>query len=134
MKVERAPDIERKLNHIIDTLDMHHIINARILCMRSFGSKGNAYARIWALPKIWQVALEINPFYVIEVLSEKFDHLPDEKKTRILIHELLHIPKRFSGGLVPHINRGGRINERTVNEIYAIYLKNINQKSSSPLL
>ena len=123
MEVERAQDIQERIDEILSILgpDMGHVINARIICMRSRGAQARAYARIWALPSIWQKALEINPFYVIEVLSEKFDRLGDEDKTKILIHELMHIPKKFSGGLVPHNNRGTKINHANVGKVYEAY-------------
>jgi predicted metallopeptidase len=124
MESEQAPDIQEKIDHLIETLDWGHVIGARIICMRSHGASANAYARIWNLPSIWQNALGVSAFYVIEVLSEKFDHLNDEKKTKILIHELMHIPKKFSGGLVPHTHRGGRIDARSVEVEYAKYLQN----------
>lgn len=129
MKVEKAGDIQEKIDHILDILELQHIINARILCMRSFEAKARAYARIWSLPKIWRTALEINPFYIIEVLSENFDHLSQEDQVKILIHELLHIPKKFSGGLVPHNSRGIKIDNRTVNKFYEVYLEKLNQKN-----
>ena len=128
MDVAKADDIQEKIDHILSILELNHIINARILCMRSFKAKANAYARIWSLPKIWRAALEINPFYVIEVLSENFDHLGDEEQVKILIHELLHIPKKFSGGLVPHNSRGIKINSRTVNKYYNLYLEKLNSE------
>lgn len=53
--------------------------------------------------------------YVIETLSENYDHLPIDDKIRVLIHELLHIPSRFSGGLRPH---GKFVNRRLVNKLY----------------
>ena len=118
MKVEKAPDIQEKLENIVDALELRHIISARIICMRSRGAKANAYARIWSLPSIWREALEINPFYVIEVLSEHFDPLDEEEKTKTIIHELLHIPQKFSGGLVPHLCAGKRINKKAVDKIY----------------
>ena len=77
MKVEKAPDVQEKLEKIVDALEMRHIISARIICMRSYGAKANAYARIWNLPSIWREALEINPFYVIEVLSQHYDPLDE---------------------------------------------------------
>ncbi|MFA5049950.1 MAG: putative metallopeptidase [Candidatus Micrarchaeia archaeon] len=123
MEIEKAPDIQEKIEKILSVLEFDHIIDARILSMRSTGAKANAYARIWALPKIWRTALDINPFYVIEVLSENFDHLSEEEKIKILIHELLHIPKKFSGGLVPHNSRGIKINSKTVNKVFEIYQK-----------
>jgi len=123
MDVEKAEDIQNRIDKILSVLDieMKHVINARIICMRSYNAKANAYARIWSLPKIWRVALDINPFYVIEVLSHYFDKLDEERKIKVLIHELLHIPKKFSGGLVPHNSRGIKINDKTVNKIYKIY-------------
>lgn len=121
MIVDKAEDIQQRVEEIISTLGLEHIIDARIMCMRSRNAKTRAYARIWSLPSIWQKAFGINPFYIIEVLSEKFDHLGDEDKTRILIHELLHIPKKFSGGLVPHNNRGTKINHTNVSKVYEEY-------------
>ncbi len=129
MDVEKAEDVQEKIDHLLSILDLNHIINARILCMRSHKAKANAYARIWSLPKIWRTALEINPFYVIEVLSQHYDPLDEEEQVKVLIHELLHIPKKFSGGLVPHNNRGRKINSRTVNSIYESYKKKLNESN-----
>ena len=55
------------------------------------------------------MALKIEAHYVIEVLSEKFDKLNYDDQTKVLIHELMHIPKNFSGALLPHRGRGKRI-------------------------
>lgn len=121
MKVEKATDVQDKIEEIIRALEFDHIIDARIICMRSYGAKARAYARIWSLPSIWRTALEISPFYVIEVLSQHYDPLDEIEKTKTLIHELLHIPKKFSGGLVPHNNRGQCIDEKEVNRLYKVY-------------
>jgi len=118
MEVEKAPDVQKLTEQIIEILKLGPVFDARIICMRSYKSKARACARIWSLPKIWRVALEINPFYVIEVLSENFDSLSKVNKTKVIIHELLHIPKKFSGGLVPHNSRGIKITQRTVDKIY----------------
>jgi len=128
MEVESAPEIQEKIEHLLDILEMRHIIGARIICMRSTGAKANAYARIWNLPKIWQKALDVNPFYVIEVVSEHFDNLGEERKIQVLIHELMHIPKKFSGGLVPHKHNGGRIDKKAVDKIYAEYRKRMDER------
>ncbi|MDD5023372.1 MAG: putative metallopeptidase [Candidatus ainarchaeum sp.] len=127
MDVGKAEDIQLRIDGILSVLgnEFDHVINARIISMRSKNSKARAYARIWSLPKIWRVALEINPFYVIEVLSENFDNLSEDKKIKVLIHELLHIPKGFSGGLVPHNSRGIKINSKTVDKVYEIYKNRI---------
>ncbi len=67
-------------------------------------------ARIWGMSKIWQLALEEEPAYVIEVLSEKFDGLSNGQKENILLHEIAHIPKNFSGSLLPHVKKRGKRN------------------------
>lgn len=125
MRSERAPDVQVMLDDILDRLELAHVINSRIICMRSYDAKARAYARIWSLPEIWRNALEISPFYVIEVLHENFDKLNEEEKIKVLIHELLHIPKKFSGGLVPHTHRGGKIDRHAVNKLYEKYKESI---------
>lgn len=102
MKWQSAPDITRRINFLVKELGLDHIKPENLICFRSHGSSGRSRARIWSLPTIWQQALAIEPHYCIEVISEKFDHLKLDDQERILIHELLHIPKTFSGALVPH--------------------------------
>jgi len=118
MESERAPDVQERLGRILESNEFPHVNAHRIICMRSRRAKARAYARIWNMPSIWQKALEVEPFYVIEVLSQYFDKLDEEAKDKVMIHELLHIPKKFSGGLVPHMCFGKAINEKRVREIY----------------
>lgn len=130
MKFGTADDVQKRLEKIVKTLDMDHIDIDKVKCMRSFNSKSNAYARIYAFPKIWQHALDIQPHYVIEVLSEKFDKLSEQDQDMTLIHELLHVPKSFSGALVSHKTsqfdgKGGhiikRIDKNAVKKLYKQY-------------
>ena len=120
MDVEMAPDVELRVSEIVDVLSYGHVNEFRIICMRSRNATARAYARIWNLPDIWQKALSVGTFYIIEVLSQHYDPLPEEEKEKVIIHELLHIPKTFSGALRPH---GGKvkINSRTVGGLHKIY-------------
>ncbi|RLG21237.1 metallopeptidase [Candidatus Micrarchaeota archaeon] len=118
---EYAPDVQVLVERLIRVLELDYIKKENVICMRSYGSTANAYARIWELPSIWQKALNIEPHYVIEVLSQHYDKLPQEEKEKTLIHELLHIPKSFSGATVPHKNFDRRIDARTVNRLYKRY-------------
>lgn len=98
-----------------------HVNHNQIICFRSYGSSSRAIARIWSLPRIWQIGLNLKPHYCIEVISERFDKLSLEEKQRTLIHELMHIPKTFSGALVPHKTRYKRIDRRSVDKIFQIF-------------
>jgi predicted metallopeptidase len=103
---------------------MGHINLERVDFFRTYGSKTRAQARIWALPGIWLKALGITPRYVIEVIANRYDCLPDVEKEKVIIHELLHIPAKFSGGIVPHLCFGKRIDRRRVDELHRKYCAN----------
>mgnify|MGYP001581602970 FL=1 len=118
-----APDIEKKLKIIVKALGMSYVELSRIICFRSEGSVSRARARIWSFPKVWQQALNLPSHYIIEVVSKHFDHLSSNDQERVLIHELLHIPKNFSGSLVPHRTRYRRL-EKEAERLYQIYAKN----------
>lgn len=118
MKWIDAKDIKDEIKKIVNGLGLKHIDCKRIICFRSEGSSSRARARIWSFPKVWQQALNLPPHYVIEVLSQYFDKLSTDDKSRVLIHELLHIPKNFSGSLVPHRGRHHRIDSRRVEGLF----------------
>ncbi len=120
-KFNVASDIQEKVNRIISSLDLFHIDGERVICMRSKGSKSKAFARIWNLPRVWQKALKVDAHYVIEVLSERYDRASEEEQDKVLIHELLHIPKTFSGALVPHKCFGKKIDRKRVDKLYKKY-------------
>lgn len=118
MRFERAEDVSLLVKKLVEKLEMSHIVIDQIACVRSIGSTAGAYARIWGLPRIFQMTFEYKPSYVIEVLSEQYDLLLHENKIKTLIHELLHIPKTFSGALLSHKGRMRRINHYSVNRLY----------------
>jgi len=98
-----AEDIDLRVKEIIRKLKMAHIDETRVICLRSKGSGSRrAIARCHGLSRIMQVALNEKPHYVIEILSERFDRLSREEQTKVLIHEILHIPHCFGGGFRTH--------------------------------
>ena len=125
MEWEEAKEVKRDIRKILKVIELPHVKHVRIFCYRTQGSKSRAYARIWAFPKIFQQALGIEPAYVIEVLAKYYDKLNEDQKTHVLIHELLHIPKNFSGALIPHRGLHKRINHGTVEQMFRLYKESI---------
>jgi predicted metallopeptidase len=98
-----AEDIDLKVKEILRKLKMTHIDEGRLICLRSKGSGSRrTLARCHGLSRVMQLALREKPHYVIEVLSERFDQLNQEDQTKVLIHEILHIPHSFGGGFRAH--------------------------------
>jgi predicted metallopeptidase len=128
---EVAPDVQAMLEEIVSHLsdDFAHVDVRRVVCYRSRGSTARIYARIWALPGIWQHALGVQAHYVIEVV-ERFDREPTEEKEKTLIHELMHIPKTFSGNLVPHKCFGKNIDCHSVDKLHKhlVASRTVNQR------
>ena len=120
MKWQKDLKIQKELRKLVKALSFDHVNSNRIHAFKTYGSKARAYARIWAFPKIFQEVLDVPPAYVIEVLSERFDKLSDDNKTKVLIHELLHIPKNFSGSLLPHRGRGRRL-DKEVDRLFRMF-------------
>ena len=119
---EEAKDVKREIVKIVKTLELTHVKTSRVFCYRTEGSKARAYARTWMMPKIFQNALGIEPAYVIEVLSRYYDRLSDDEKSKVLIHELLHVPKNFSGALLSHHGTKRHIG-RDANTLFKEYKK-----------
>lgn len=119
---ERADDIKRQAEEVLKVLDFPHIKPSRIHFFRTNGSKSRSYARIWTMPKIFQRVLNIEPVYVIEVLSKYFDKLNSDEQKKVLIHEFLHIPKNFSGALIPHKGRNRNLG-KMANILFEQYKK-----------
>ena len=121
---EDAHDVKINIERILKVLDLPHIKPQNIHCYRTEGSKSRAYARIWSMPKIFQRALKLEPHYVIEVLARYYDRLDEDEKSKVIIHELLHIPQNFSGALVPHRTRSRHLG-KTANKLFEIYKNSI---------
>jgi predicted metallopeptidase len=116
IKYEEALDVKRLADEIAQALDFFHVVPQFVFCVRSMGSESKrTIARIHGLGKIWQEVLNLPSAYVIEVISERYDKLSEIDKEKTIIHELLHIPKGFSGGFRPH---RGYIDRRTVELLH----------------
>jgi len=114
IRYRRAPDLEERVREIVIKASLTHIIPERVRCVRSYGSKAvGTAARIHTASRALLTGLELKPTYVIEFISEKFDQMSEDEKEMIIIHELLHIPRSFGGGLIGHgkldFNREARI-------------------------
>lgn len=118
MEFGSAPDVLEIVHEVVKTLPLVHIKLDRIFCVRSNYSKARAYARVWGTARIFHEAAGIPPTYVIEVLSHYYDKLPETEKIKVIIHELMHIPKTFSGALLSHRSGHHAINKREVDKIY----------------
>jgi len=121
-KIDFDFTVQGKLNDLVDVLGFEHIDPSRVVAMRSKGSKANAYARIWSLERAWQIALNVNSHYIIEVLTETYDKLSDDEKEKTLIHELLHISQNFNGNLVHHKCFGKKMmSEKKIKDLHIAY-------------
>src|SRR3989338_4030237 len=117
MKYSKAPDVQKKILQLINQLKFDYIKVKNIHCIRSFDAKTRAYARIWGMAKLFKEVVGIEPHYIIEVISKRFDKLDRREQLKTLIHELMHIPKTFSGALLSHRGPHHRINDREAEKI-----------------
>ncbi len=118
MRYEYSSDLQEKAQEISKVL-FPHVKLERIKCYRSYGtSSRGTIARCHALGKLMQKALDVDAFYCLEFISERFDRLSFSDQTKVIIHELMHIPFTFGGGFKHH----DVVNTKNVNRAYEIYL------------
>lgn len=117
MKYKMAPEIKRQIRVLIKQLDFNHIKPNQIWCIRSSDAKTRAYARIWGMSRLFHEVAGLPPTYIIEVINQHFEKLSEREKIKTLIHELMHIPKTFSGALLSHRGPHHEINDREVEKI-----------------
>jgi len=120
IKYFQADDIKKEAEEIVATLGWRHIQLDSVGFLRSHGSTTRGtIARCHALGKAMQMAMgRKTGFYLVEVISEKFDKLPESEKTKTIIHELMHIPKTFGGGFIHH----NMVHEGSVRDVYNKYV------------
>lgn len=118
IKYQIAEDLQEAVNEIALLMFPHVRIND-VVCLRSHGSSARGtIARCHALGKAMQMGLGRKGFYLIEVISERFDKMSEEEQIKTLIHELMHIPKSFGGGFIFH----NVVNDRNVDLMYERYV------------
>ena len=117
MQYAKAPEIKKIVDVLVDRLNLKHIKKTSIHCIRSFDAKTRAVARIWGMSRLFHEVAGLEPNYIIEVNAKRFDKLPEREKIKTLIHELMHIPKTFSGALLSHRGRYHSINDREAEKI-----------------
>jgi predicted metallopeptidase len=123
MKYVVAEDLQ-KIAEEISNLLFPHVDVENVKCFRSYGtSSRGTIARCHALGKLMQKALQRKAIYILEFLSERFDKLDEEEKIKVVIHELMHIPKCFGGGFKHH----NFVHARNVNKYYNEYKKRKNE-------
>jgi len=118
---QKAPDVKKRFLNLIKKTDINWLKTEDIYFYRSTSAQTRACARIWGLSRLWQRTLKKNPSYIVEVISERFDKLGETEKDKILLHEINHIPRNFSGALVPHIRRGKRSFHAKLKKLYENY-------------
>ena len=130
IEYSEAPDVKRLADEIANSLDFFHVVPQFVFCVRSRGSESRrTIARIHGFGRIWQETLNLPASYVIEVISERYDRLTEEDKEKTVIHELLHIPRGFTGGFRPH---RGYIDHEIVENLHRTFKKQrISRKQNS---
>ena len=112
-----APDLQLRAEAIC-RLIFPHISIEQVRCFRSWGSAARrTIARCHGLAKIMQLTLNCPAHYAIEFIGERFDTLPEDEQNKIIIHELMHIPKNFGGGFRRH----HLVTEQAVTRLHLAY-------------
>ena len=115
LRYEPLPCLCNIIRMIVEALPeaFGHVRTGRVYCVASRGHRGASLARIHGMSPAW-AAVGLGPAYLIEVVEENYAPLPPQERVRVVIHELLHIPRTFSGALRPH---GRLVNERAVRRL-----------------
>ncbi len=101
MDLERAEDVRALAEEINRKVNLGLELS-KVEFLRSKGARTTAVARTLSLPPQWRFVLGEDKLYIVEVISEKFDTLECVDKAFVILHELLHIPRKMGGGLRNH--------------------------------
>jgi predicted metallopeptidase len=114
-------EVDGRLKVLLDDLienigDFKHISKEDVYLIYS-NSSSRTLAFCHGLPKWWQVALRAQPKYVVAIHERQWTRLNSKERLKVLVHELYHIPRTFSGGLRDHKeNYSTNINEEGIVE------------------
>jgi predicted metallopeptidase len=123
MKYEFAEDLQTRMINIVKALALDHVDLERVKCFRSYGSSTKrTLARCHTIGKLMQKSMGVKAHYAIEFL-EKFEKLPRAEQDKVIIHELLHIPKTFGGGFRQH----DYVCEENVEQLHKQFLSAIGE-------
>lgn len=135
LKYSHDLENENKIKDIVEKLGLNYINSDFIKCVSSKKSSSKRIiARLHPSLKICSFAFNLNPMYIIELVSENFNKLNEEDKIKVFIHELLHIPKTFSGAARNHEQLDKKLSNgkmskylnsecKTINYLYNEYCK-----------
>ncbi|NOZ88837.1 MAG: metallopeptidase [Crenarchaeota archaeon] len=98
----RSREAEEAARILVEALGLSYIDVDRVFVTVSRGSSTRAFARIWGLPSPFVRLGVCKPMYVVELVAENLRGAGCDVLVETLIHELLHIPRSFSGGLRSH--------------------------------
>ena len=97
-----AFDLDARMVELVKVLGLSHVDISRVRCLRSKGSSTRrTIARCHTIGKVMQKAIGIGAWYAIEFL-EPFEKLDFREQNKVILHELMHIPKSFGGGFRHH--------------------------------
>ena len=92
-----APELKERAIKIAGKLNLAHIDFDRVHFYR-YTCDTRTCAKITGFFKTLQLAYpHINPFYVITFNDHNFSRESEQEQNQTILHELLHIPKTFSG-------------------------------------
>lgn len=126
MKYTFSPELQELTSEIAKTL-FPHVDMTRVKCFVSSGSSTRrTIARCHTIGKLMQKTIGVPAHYGIEFIDKTFNRLPEDEKVKVIIHELMHIPKTFGGGFRQH----DFVCEKNVKEMYKTYANLKTNKTS----
>jgi len=92
-----ASEIKERALELASRFELKHINFEKVHFFR-YTSDTRTIAKVGGFSKIMQLVYpHINPFYVIVFNDRNFQRISKREQDETILHELLHIPKTFSG-------------------------------------